>query len=309
MPVNTLKEILPQLRDKGTVSRGYLGIQHPQPRPMTQAQAFGLESSGGALVQSGRGGHSGRQGCGSSEHGDVILSVDGVPVKIKTTRELINYVSAIKPPNSTVSLDVWRDGKDAQEAGQAERASGPGRRGGGASEPAGQRRFRHRVAGHRSTRIYRSSLRSVHGIPRRRRRRCPCDQRRLRPARCTSSSLRPGSILSEVNGQPRSRGSRTSRRWSKAAKPKSYLRFYVGEDRPARRGGAAVLRRGAGAVGESVDRYQVNRLTGIGPDLVERPARKGRPSFLLDLGPMAMARIRRQLPCLHPGGGRRGCDP
>ena len=49
VPVNTLKEILPQLREKGKVSRGYLGIQISN-LDYEPAQAFGLESTEGALV-------------------------------------------------------------------------------------------------------------------------------------------------------------------------------------------------------------------------------------------------------------------
>ncbi len=49
VPVNTLKSVLPQLRDKGRVTRGYLGI-NIQNLDYDRAQAFGLEQAGGALV-------------------------------------------------------------------------------------------------------------------------------------------------------------------------------------------------------------------------------------------------------------------
>ena len=105
VPVNTLKEILPQLREKGRVSRGYLGIG-VRNLDYTQAQAWGLEAAEGALVQSVEENAPARDA--GIQHGDVILSVDGR--KIKTTRDLISYVSA-KGPNTSVTLDVWRDGK------------------------------------------------------------------------------------------------------------------------------------------------------------------------------------------------------
>ncbi len=108
VPVNTLKEILPQLRDKGRVSRGYLGIGINN-LSYAQAQAWGLQSTDGALVQSVEDGTPAAQA--GIQHGDVILAVDGR--KIKTTRDLIGYVSN-KGPDATVTLDVWRDGKTVQ---------------------------------------------------------------------------------------------------------------------------------------------------------------------------------------------------
>ena len=105
VPVNTLKEVLPQLREKGKVSRGYLGIGIRN-LDYTQAQAWGLPNTDGALVQSVE--DDAPAVAAGIKHGDVILSVDGR--KIKTTRDLINYVSA-KGPNASVSLDIFRDGK------------------------------------------------------------------------------------------------------------------------------------------------------------------------------------------------------
>lgn len=106
VPVNTLKEVLPQLRDKGKVSRGFLGIGIGN-LSYEQAQAFGLAGTDGALVQSVEEGKpAGKAGV---QHGDVVLTVDGR--KVKTTRDLIDYVSS-RGPNSTVTLGIWRDGKN-----------------------------------------------------------------------------------------------------------------------------------------------------------------------------------------------------
>src|SRR6185436_4641940 len=105
VPVSTLKEVLPQLREKGKVSRGYLGIQ-VQNLSYNQARAFDLESTDGALVGSVEADTpAGKAGV---KHGDIIVGVDDV--KVKTTHDLINYV-ANKGPNSTVNLDVLRNGK------------------------------------------------------------------------------------------------------------------------------------------------------------------------------------------------------
>ncbi len=105
VPVNTLKDILPQLRDKGRVSRGYLGI-NIQNLDWPHAQAFGLTSTDGALVGEVVSGTPAADA--GVEHGDIITAVDGH--HIKTTRDLIDYVSA-KGPNATVTLSLLRNGK------------------------------------------------------------------------------------------------------------------------------------------------------------------------------------------------------
>ncbi len=142
VPVSTLKEILPQLREKGRVSRGYLGLG-VRNLDYTQAQAWGLPGTDGALVQSVENNAPAKDA--GIQHGDVILSVDGR--KVKQTRDLINYVSA-KGPNATVKLDVWRDGKTVQKQVKLrERPAGQDAR--GRRHPVQARgEPRRRVAGH-----------------------------------------------------------------------------------------------------------------------------------------------------------------
>jgi serine protease Do len=108
VPVDTLKAVLPQLRDKGRVSRGYLGI-NIQNLTWERAQAFGLADTDGALVTAVVEGQPAAKA--GLRHGDVVLSVDGR--KVRETRDLIDYVSS-RPPGSRVDLDVLRDGKRLQ---------------------------------------------------------------------------------------------------------------------------------------------------------------------------------------------------
>jgi serine protease Do len=105
VPVNTLKEVLPQLESKGKVSRGYLGIQIGN-LDYAHAQAFGLKNTDGALVTAITPDTPAAQA--GIQHGDIVTAVDGH--KVTTTRDLINYVSA-KGPDATVTLTVLRDGK------------------------------------------------------------------------------------------------------------------------------------------------------------------------------------------------------
>jgi len=118
VPVNTLKQILPQLRDKGRVSRGYLGIQISNVE-YDEAQAFGLEEARGALVQVVEEGSPAESA--GLQHGDVILQVDDV--EVEETRDLINYVSQ-EAPGARVSLELLRDGEPVElEVELAERPS------------------------------------------------------------------------------------------------------------------------------------------------------------------------------------------
>ncbi len=109
VPVNTLKAVLPQLQEKGKVSRGYIGVNIAN-LDYERAQAFGLPEAGGALVtQVVDGSPADKAGL---RHGDVLLSVDGR--KITETRDLIDYVSSL-PPGRKVELEVLRDGKRMTE--------------------------------------------------------------------------------------------------------------------------------------------------------------------------------------------------
>src|SRR4029453_5046288 len=108
VPVDTRREVRPQLSDKGKVSRGYLGVQVGN-IDYEQQQAFGLANRDGALVSSVEDGTP--PPAPGLQHGDVIVEVDGHPVK--DPRQLISYVSQ-KGPNSKVDVVLMRDGKRMQ---------------------------------------------------------------------------------------------------------------------------------------------------------------------------------------------------
>jgi len=102
VPANTLKQILPQLRESGRVTRGYLGIEVGN-LDFKDAEAFGLESTDGALVVAVR--EDGPADQAGIRHGDVILRVDDVAVA--ETRDLIDYVSS-RAPGSEVRVELLR---------------------------------------------------------------------------------------------------------------------------------------------------------------------------------------------------------
>ncbi|MDY7095894.1 MAG: trypsin-like peptidase domain-containing protein [Acidobacteriota bacterium] len=105
VPVSTLKSVLPQLRDEGRVSRGYLGLDIAN-LDYESAQAFGMEDTNGALVNSVRSGTPAEKA--GLRHGDVVIRAD--ERVIENTRDLIDYVSS-KGPGAKVQLEVLRGGE------------------------------------------------------------------------------------------------------------------------------------------------------------------------------------------------------
>ncbi len=105
VPVNTLAAIVDQLKSTGKVRRGYLGVSITN-LDRDMAEAFGVDSTAGALVQQVQP-RSPAQNAGL-RNGDVIVSVDARAVS--DTRHLIDYVAA-KPPGAKVELTYLRNGK------------------------------------------------------------------------------------------------------------------------------------------------------------------------------------------------------
>jgi serine protease Do len=103
IPVDEVKDVLPQLREKGRVERGRLGLGFQAVTP-DLAEAKGLEGTRGALVsQIEPGGAAARAGI---HDGDVIVAVNGTP--IQRAEELPRRV-ARNAPGSTIDLTVIRD--------------------------------------------------------------------------------------------------------------------------------------------------------------------------------------------------------
>ena len=106
IPAATVRTVISQLRDKGSVSRGWLGVQI-QPVTAEIADVLNLKQAQGALVaESVADGPAAKAGVLS---GDVIASVDGKPVK--DAAALSKAISGTAPGTS-VKLGIIRESKE-----------------------------------------------------------------------------------------------------------------------------------------------------------------------------------------------------
>jgi serine protease Do len=104
IPVNVAKDVLPQLRATGTVTRGYLGVA-VAPVPPKVRRALDLPPQRGALVAQVV--PRSPAAAGGIQEGDVITALQDAPVQNPT--DLTRRVSRT-PPGTRVTLRVARQG-------------------------------------------------------------------------------------------------------------------------------------------------------------------------------------------------------
>ena len=104
IPAETAKLVVAQLKDKGAVTRGYIGVQV---QPVTQdiADSLGLKNAAGALVAEPQ--SDGPAAKAGIKAGDVITAVNGTAVK--DSRDLARQISTMAP-GATAKLDVAAQG-------------------------------------------------------------------------------------------------------------------------------------------------------------------------------------------------------
>ncbi len=108
IPSNIIKTVIQQLKTKGKVERGFLGVYIQDLTPAL-AKELGLKVNEGALVTEVIPG-SPAEKAGLKER-DVIISYNGKPVK--NSAELKNYVLLTKP-GTEVILKIVRDGEEKE---------------------------------------------------------------------------------------------------------------------------------------------------------------------------------------------------
>jgi serine protease Do len=106
IPSETVKSVIGQLKDKGAVSRGWIGVQI-QPVTADIADSLGLKATQGALVAEPQ--SNGPAVKAGIQAGDVIIAVDGTPVR--DARDLARQIGAMSP-GATVRLTVLQKGQE-----------------------------------------------------------------------------------------------------------------------------------------------------------------------------------------------------
>lgn len=106
VPAETIKTVIPQLKAKGSVTRGWIGIQI-QPISPDLAKGLGLNSPRGAIIAGVQ-----RNSPGANAglaRGDVVTSINGEP--IKDAHELTKRIQNTAPGTST-QLGLLRNGSE-----------------------------------------------------------------------------------------------------------------------------------------------------------------------------------------------------
>jgi serine protease Do len=107
IPINTLKAILPQLTERGRVTRGYIGLETRD----VDIDVRGLlrlpaDARGVLVIRAERGTPAARAGL---RRDDVITAVDGQAI---TSYVQFNRIIAGKAPGTKVSIKILRDGRE-----------------------------------------------------------------------------------------------------------------------------------------------------------------------------------------------------
>jgi len=104
IPSETVKSVVAQLKEKGAVSRGWIGVQI-QPVTADIAENLGMKAPEGALVAEPQA--NGPASKAGVEAGDVITAVNGT--RVKDAKDLAKQIGGMAP-GATVKLNVWRNG-------------------------------------------------------------------------------------------------------------------------------------------------------------------------------------------------------
>jgi serine protease Do len=105
IPADTAKMVVAQLREKGHVTRGWLGVQI-QPMTADIADSLGLKKPTGAIVDEPQSGSPAAKA--GIESGDVITAVNGT--QVKDARDLARTIGTMAPDTS-IKLDIVRNGE------------------------------------------------------------------------------------------------------------------------------------------------------------------------------------------------------
>jgi serine protease Do len=104
IPTEVAKDVINDLKTKGSVARGWIGVQI-QPVTSEVAESLDLKDAKGALVAEPQ--HGSPAAEAGIKAGDVITAVNNEPVE--GPRELARKIASMGP-DKQVTLTIWRDG-------------------------------------------------------------------------------------------------------------------------------------------------------------------------------------------------------
>jgi serine protease Do len=105
VPAQTAKAVAAELKDKGVVTRGWLGVQ-VQAVTRGIADSLGMKKVEGAMIDGSQNGSPAAKA--GVQSGDVITALNGMPVK--DSRDLAQQVAALAP-GSSAKFDILRNGQ------------------------------------------------------------------------------------------------------------------------------------------------------------------------------------------------------
>lgn len=106
IPINMVKEMLPDLRTKGRYARSWLGIKIQSLTPEL-SQTYALKRTAGALVAEVV--PNGPAAAAQIREGDIVLSFNGHDLRQSSDLPLFASMAGV---GKKVPLKVWRDGKE-----------------------------------------------------------------------------------------------------------------------------------------------------------------------------------------------------
>lgn len=114
IPVNILKDVLPQLREKGRVIRGTFGVRVIDTTPYVRRR-MGLQGESGVLVVAVKIGSAAARA--RLRRDDIILKVNGTVI---TSASQFNRLIAAEKPGTEITLTIFREGRTYTVTGVVE---------------------------------------------------------------------------------------------------------------------------------------------------------------------------------------------